>query len=212
MFASVFEKNPSLHDSLVYALLQALVYKEVSGRSNPAIEPKVKNFYRYLNTINPKACEAVAANLGCGPSKRWMKVLNSRDRPPCIFNCSVSDIVERMEEAIMRRTVTGVKTSAFSLAIDATKVSGVLDISTSYKSIHGGAYPNHNTSTFELSSADIKSIVNRSSSARVKVEIAEEVKVGIIVFAKSPIGTSPFEIIAARPRTNGCNGCWNSHR
>ena len=67
----MFEKNPSLSDSLLYALLKALVFKEINGRNNPLLlEPKVKNFYRYLHTISPKVCESVAANLGGGPTTR----------------------------------------------------------------------------------------------------------------------------------------------
>ena len=202
LFHAVFEKNPSLRNSIVYALLKALVYKEITGRGNPEIEPRIKNFYRYLHTIAPKACEAVAANLGGGPSKRWMKVLNARDRPDSIFHSSVDNIVERMEQAVKRRLVRGTAPSAFSLAIDATKVSEVLEISTSYKSILGGAFPHHNISTVDLTVANIQAILSKKSSAPVTVEIASEVKVGIMVFANPPIGTSPFEIIAARPQTN----------
>lgn len=204
MFALVaFEKNPLLKDSLVYALLQALVYKELSGRDNLAIEPKIKNFYRYLHTINPRACEAVAANLGYGPSTRWMKVLNSRGRPDCIYNCTVTEMIQKMEEAIKRRKQEGQAVSAFSLAIDATKVSGVLDISTAYKAIHGGAYPNHNISTIDLTTDNIKQILNKKSAAGVtSVVVADEIKVGIMVVLKPRPGTSPFEIIAARPQTN----------
>ncbi len=187
----------NVHFAIVYALLQALVYKELSGKGNPQIEPKVKNFYRYLYTLNPRACKAVAANLGYAPSTRWMKVLNSRERPDCIYSCDVSNCVKRMEAAIKQRIIHGV-TPAFSIAIDATKVSGVLDISTLYKSIHGGAYPHHNISTVDVTSKRIEKILDQNPPAGVlAVEIANKVKVGIMIFAKSPSGTSPFEIIGA---------------
>ncbi len=82
-------------------------------------------------------------------------------------------------------------------------MSGVLDISTLYKLIHGGAYPHHNISTVDLTSERIKKILDQNPPAGVSaVEIANKVKVGIMMFAKSPSGTSPFEIIGAQPQTN----------
>jgi len=47
-----------------------------------------------------------------------MKVLNSRERNPCIYECEASQMANRMVKAIERRKVDGVPT-AFSLAIDA---------------------------------------------------------------------------------------------
>ena len=101
-----------------------------------------------------------------------------------------------MEYAIKRILDSCRNASAFSPAIDVTNVSGVMDFLTSIKAKHGGAYPNHNISTIMPTSEGIKMIVNHITTAEIIVDIAEEVKVGIMVFAHSPSKTSPFEIVA----------------
>ena len=198
--AVVFEKNPSLRNSIVYSLLQAMVYKEIGGRKNPIIESKVKNFYRYLNALNPQACEAVAANLGSAPGKRWMAVLNAKERVSCILQCEVEQMVARMMDAVKRRSPDGRQLS-FSLAIDATKVCSVLDISTAFKAIMGAPYPLHMISTVELKKGEIKDILDKSRYDSVALSKADEIKVGFMVFQQAMPGDCPVEIFAARPQT-----------
>ena len=43
-----------------------------------ATEEKVVNFYKYINSYNPKATQIVVANLH-GPGDRWIRILNSLD-------------------------------------------------------------------------------------------------------------------------------------
>ena len=47
---------------------------------------------------------------------------------------------------------------SFSIAIDATKVPQLLEISTAFKAIMGGTHPHHMISTIDLDSATIKKI------------------------------------------------------
>ena len=68
----LFESNKNFRGSILVFLLEALVCTYNFGRKNPIIEERAKNFYCWLDTISPVACDAVDANLGEAPSKRWM--------------------------------------------------------------------------------------------------------------------------------------------
>ena len=70
-------------------------------------------------------------------------------------------MVARMMDAVKRRSPDGRQLS-FSLAIDATKVCSVLDISTAFKAIMGAPYPLHMISTVELKKGEIKDILDKS--------------------------------------------------
>ena len=63
--ADLCERNPKFEGSLIVALFKAAVAKEKFGK-NARTKEMVTNFYRYVNTYNPKAAEVVSANLG-GP-------------------------------------------------------------------------------------------------------------------------------------------------
>ncbi len=74
-------------------------------------------------------------------------------------------MLQRMERAITRCAILG-EVLSFSLAIDATKVAPVIDVSTSHKAIMGGAFPNHMISTIDLDRNEIKAILDQSPSAK----------------------------------------------
>ena len=75
--------NPKFQSSLIVALFKAAVAKEKWGK-NDKTEERVTNFFRFINTYDPKAAEVVSANLG-GPGKRWMRILNAREREHTIL-------------------------------------------------------------------------------------------------------------------------------
>ena len=83
----LYVTNPSQRNDILYCLVEASVALQLGGRMNPKIESVVKNFYRYIDTISPLACETVSANLGGGPTKRWMKELNRRERVSSVYEC-----------------------------------------------------------------------------------------------------------------------------
>ena len=135
--------NPKFKDSLIVALFRAAIAKNING-NNAATEEKVVNFYRFINTYNPKLSQVVEGNLH-NPSDRWIRRLNALDKSECIIDSGkdLNKIVSRMEAAIsIRKKVFG-KQVPFSLAIDTTKVPQLLEVSHRYKSIIGGEYPNH---------------------------------------------------------------------
>ena len=135
--------NPKFNDSVIVALFRAVIAKN-KHRHNVAIEEKVVNFYRFINTHNPKLSQVVSGNLH-GPSDRWIRKLNGLDKNECIID-SGNDlymIVSREEAAIsIRKNIFG-KQVPFSLEIDAIKVPQLHEVSHRYKSIIGGEYLNH---------------------------------------------------------------------
>ena len=114
--------NPKFKDSLIVALFRAAIAKNKNGH-NAATEEKVVNFYRFINTYNPKLSQVVAGNLH-GPSDRLIRRLNASGKDECIVDNGkdLNKIVNRMEAAISIRKKAFGKQVPFSLAIDATKV------------------------------------------------------------------------------------------
>ena len=91
---------------------------------------------------------------------------------------------------------------SFSLSIDATKVPSELKISTAYATIMGGANPNHNISTMNMTSQEMKHVVSQMPDSSTSVKLANEIKVVIMSFQKFPPGVSPVKIAGTHPQTS----------
>jgi hypothetical protein len=156
--ADLYEGNPEFRDSLVVGLLKAAITR-TKWKGNAEMDEKVINFYRFVATYSPKATMIVSANLQ-GPGKRWMQKLNSRDRMSCILDDDHSIVVERMKNAVEKRAIDDHTPVVFSLAIDATKVAKVCEVSSTYKAIIGGAHPKHMVNFDNLSEDDIAAILH----------------------------------------------------
>ena len=85
----------------------------------------------------------MTANIG-GPGDRWVRKMNAREEKGCIINSGEDKnmVAQKMEAAIKRRKMQGGK-GTFSLAIDATKVAQVLEVSHAHGAIIGEEYPQH---------------------------------------------------------------------
>ena len=90
-----------------------------------------------------------------------------------------------MKNAIKTRCVGGSLGATFSLAIDSTKVSSGMEVSTQYKSIIGRAHSNHDISVTGLSLDEIKDILQQKGDFS-NGEMATEVKVCIMSFQMVP--------------------------
>ena len=176
----LYKKNPDLQDSLVVALLKGAVAKAKYG-TNAKTEQKVVNFFRYIRTIDSKAAEVMSANL-MGPSKRWMQTLDAREREECIFTCGKDNriIIERIAAAIKRRTSPDGHVPSFGLAIDATKVSQVIEVSSGHKAIFGVEYPNEMIDIVGLSKDKVREILDGESTEHGTRTPASEIKVCIM--------------------------------
>ena len=103
----MLENNPNQQRPLLVAYATSMVNELITGKMNRKIEPKIMNFIRYIDTISPKAAEIVSANLPGGPSKRWMQVLNRRERKSCLLSSNKIDMKNRMLDAIKMRYISG---------------------------------------------------------------------------------------------------------
>ncbi len=128
--------------------------KMTNPKKSPKMEPCALNFFCYLATVSPQAAELLGADLGWAPSKRWMQILNARERVACVCECQPSDMLKHILNAVNKRLPTGINgIVSFSIATDATtKVPQLLEISTAFKAIMGGAHPHHLISTIDLDS------------------------------------------------------------
>ena len=128
--ADLFENSKTFCGSIVVVLLENLACTYTGGRKNPLIEERAKNFYCWLDTISPVACDAVTANISGEPSKLWMQVINANERAGTshIYNRKVAYIVDRIEIAIEKFQIDSQHQISSSLEIYTTKVAEGVDI------------------------------------------------------------------------------------
>ena len=111
--------------------------------SNAKTDLIVLNFICLIGTYDKKAAQVLSANIG-GPGERWVRKMNARDQKDCIIDSGEenNNMAQRMEVVIERRNIQGYK-GTFSIAIDATKVAQVLEVSHAHGAIIGGEYSQH---------------------------------------------------------------------
>lgn len=200
-FSELYESNKNFQDSLVVSLLKSAVYKLKTGCRNPMIEEKVTGFIRVLGTYNKTCASIASANLG-GPSKRWMRQLNSHDRDPSILQSDFEDIVACIEEGLKTRGAPSPdRRVAFSIGIDATKVSKGVEVSSGYKAVVGCPYPDHFICVQEKTPSEIEDLSKAS-------KLDSEAKMGILMIQNLVAGMSPSAAIACRPQTNNETSCF----
>ena len=104
----------------------------------------------------------LSANLG-GPSERYLKILNSRERDDCILDSGkdTTDLAKSIDAAIERRSKNnGGGTVSFGILIDATKVAKSLEVSSGFQAIIGGEYPKHFIDIKGKSKDQVKNILD----------------------------------------------------
>ena len=94
------------------------------------------------------------------------------------------------------------KIFSFTLAIDATKVAGCLQVNTKHKVTCDGTRPNHWISTQHLSKKDMLNIFRQDAAAKILPEIATEAKFCLLVTQNTPKQMYPFAVVACRPQSN----------
>ena len=136
--------------------------------------------------------------------------LNASGKDECIVDNGndLNKIVNRMEAAIsIMKKVFG-KQVPFSLAIVATKVPQLLEVSHRYKSIIGGEYLNHVIEIEGKTKGQINLLLDGISSKDLdnnilsKINNATKVKVCVISFQLSLPGMPHTEVIATRSQSN----------
>ena len=158
--AELLRTNPAFRSSLNVAILKAAVAKYKHGR-NAVVEERIVNFYCFIMTFDKKAADVLYAILD-GLGERWLRRLDARERLLCILDGGGQGciIVQRMRAAIRRRTPSGGTPPAFALAIDATKVPQLAEVSQGYQAIIGLEYPDHILDIVGKSKEEVKLILN----------------------------------------------------
>ena len=112
-----------------------------------------------------------------------MQVLNSKERAVTsrIYNGKVSDIVSRMESAIEKWQIDSQHRILFSLEVNATKVSEVVEISSASKSIIKAAYPHQLISNVDKDSELIKKIFDQDTEIPIMFDNASEANMCFMV-------------------------------
>ena len=97
-----------------------------------------------------------------------MKVLNACEKVSLILEYDYQQTKAWILEAMKRRYVKRQR-QYFSLAIDATECSSVIDISTILRAILGGSFPNHILKTENTTKDKIKSILDKTEYYSIKI-------------------------------------------
>ena len=132
----------------------------------------------------------LSENLG-GPSERYLKILNSRERDDCILDSGkdTTDLAKRIDAANERRSKNnGGGTVSFGISIDATKVSKSLEVSSGLQAIIGGEYLKHFIGIKGKSKDQVKNILDGKDDDMCKISLASEIKVALLTFQSSPSG------------------------
>ena len=172
--ADCWKSNPNFRSGLQVALVKAAIAKSKSGNKSKMGE-KALNFYQFLNMYDEKATEVLLANLG-GPSDRYLKILNSRERDSCILHSGkdTTDLGKRIDAAIERRSNNGRDTVTFGISIDATKVAKVLEASSGLQAIIGGEYPKHFIDIKGMSKDQVTKILDGKDDVMCKIAEASK--------------------------------------
>ena len=103
------------------------------------------------------------------------------------------------------------KPPSFSLAIDATKVPELLELSSEYKAVIGAEYPNHLIDISSLNKDEVNAIVQnkpqgdgkKKCGSQLKKTPATEIKIAMLTFQPNGVkGISPTTVVAACPQEN----------
>lgn len=138
--------------SVVVCMLKGMIAKSSSGNKNVYLEEDMVDFFRYLRTLSPKACDFVSANTGLdtkGISDRWLRKLNTKDRGESVHLSDTTTMCNVIKKMIQDRDKSDGRLT-FYVAIDATKVPKSLNINAARKYIMGGAFPQHMIATQHL--------------------------------------------------------------
>ena len=139
--------------------------------------------------------EAVSTNVR-GAGQRWLSRLNTSEVHDCIFDVTHEVLVERTKKAAEASTFGPGVPVNFSLAIDATNLEKVLEVSASHKEIIGGAPPKYVFDISDLPKDDVNTVITGTSTL-VKINKAKEVKVTDMSFQLTAAGVPPIVIVAA---------------
>ena len=146
----------------------------------------------------------LSENLG-GPSERYLKSLNARERDSCILDSGkdTTDLAKRINATIERRANnSGGGTVSFGISIDATKVAKRLEVSSGSQSIIRGEYLKQFIDIKGKSKDQVKNILDGKDDDMCKIALASEIKVALLTFQSSPPGVPISELVADRTQSN----------
>ena len=106
-----------------------------------------------------------------------------------------------MEAAIEQRNMQGGERT-FSLAIDATKVAQVLEVSHAHGAIIGGEYTQHMIPIDGMDKIKVQELLDGKLEEYGKVYIASKVKVTVLSFQDTPSGVLTMEFVTGKPQSN----------
>ena len=194
--------NPTFQSSIAIAVLKSAVAREL-GSPNAKLDEAALNLVRIIRTYDKKAAMLLSANL-YGPSDRWLRRLDAKDRDGCILDADDAGAKTgaRIEAGVERRSNNNGSSLAFSMAIDATKVPEVLELSSGYKALVGAAHPKQLIDISGKSKDNVRLILDGKDPEHGTIPLASEIKIAVVTYQGGPVGINPSEIVAARPQTN----------
>ena len=98
--------------------------------------------------------------------------------------------------AIFNKSTSDIDNVVFSVSIEVTRVTKYLQLSNSYKSVMGGAHPNHFLSLEGKTKVEVLSIIEND-----KMVMEEDIKIAVISMQLVCVVFFPYGVLCGRPQT-----------
>lgn len=197
-FVKTYQDNEEFQNSLVVQLMY-LVLSKMNGHENPQIGVKALNFFCGAEAHNRATFSYISANL-MGPCLRTVQRVNAKARDSALVDVSPETISKRLTkrlDTILNDTHAPDGPIGFSLGFDGTKIPAALQLSSAYKAIIGGVYPNHFISLDGKTDDEITALMDPDSN----IERAKEIKVAVLTAQVNIPRQSPMLVIAGQPQS-----------
>lgn len=204
-FIELYKTNATFRDSLVVLLLEAIVAK-TTGHKNVPCAKKVMDFYVALQALSPKSSQFVRANCP-GPCIRTLqRKVPDYESGSSFVACDKDSVMERLRQRLLEYKRDDGKCLSLSVAIDATAVSPVTEMSYKHSAIMGFAHPNH---LIKLPKETTKEAIKEFLEPSDDRELALEIKTVCISIQDVPALQVPFFGLCGRPQTKNEQSSFN---
>jgi hypothetical protein len=202
-FAETYKTNKAFRGSLMVQLVQGYLSR-VDNPTSP-LPLMVMNFYMSMTIQNTQAARFAAANLK-GPVIRSIQRRKAKNRTTPIVLHEKEHILERLKCIVEDYDCAkeGSLPLVISIALDATKVPMIIQLSQSYQIFVGTAWPDHIHQKPETAEDLERFMFLKDTDPKFKK--AGEIKVALVAIQNPKEGLTISYPIAARPQlTNQVN-------
>ena len=157
----MYKTNKEVRGSLLIGMVQAMLAK-LSGHPNREYAAIVMNFFIGLVAKSRKAHDFAAANLW-GTGLCAFQRNNAKARDSNIIQSDFANVKERVNDILDKVHSDTGRDQSFSMLFDGTKTPEKLQLSTIYKAVVAGVYPQHIIDVSKTNKDGVRALVAKGS-------------------------------------------------